>query len=92
MIVERPLHPFQYAQVIGLPIIHLGLHMHSWSGFELLAQTGAVKDADIVHACGESMVQIAVRSIWLFAIGSSKHVQSSSQLEQHGPDHTDPEI
>ena len=72
MVYHRMMHPLEYMQVMGIPVLQPNDPGRDRSGFEVLALAGLLDSGEVVHACGNGMVQIAVGSICLFALGSAR--------------------
>ena len=68
---KRCLHPHEHLLVMGLPVFDSGRNFEELSGIEQLVRSGRLTGADIVHAAGNSMVQISVGAFLIFALGSS---------------------
>ena len=75
---SRFLHPFEYMQVMGLPTLCQDV-VDVRSGFEVLALDGELDDNDILHACGNGMVQVSVGAMIMFGLGSSRHPGCSDE-------------
>ena len=72
MVYHRMMHPLEYMQAMGIPVLQPNDPGRDRSGFEVLALAGLLDSGEVVHACGNGMVQIAVGSICLFALGSAR--------------------
>ena len=58
---------------MGLPVFQEFRRYQPMSGLEVMARSGEANHVQIQHACGNSMVQIAIGAVCAFALGTSAH-------------------